>query len=630
MATSTDVSLELSTYLKIIGWYGIANARTFPCDGNAIKSPADMGTKMKDPEILHPFSLTAYVDKDWADHLCIGTTFNCFTKQSGSQLATEPILTQRKTHAEVSCRKVESLECLKSAYALSPSAALQFIKVIPLNFGFTTDGSNLSTEKRRDFLYSHIIQKERRYSKTISDTRNATESCTHYVDSVVYGGYLFVHLTSKNDIDETEAQNIMESGISFMGGRKAGLSASMNNHSESTKSQLSFHIISSIPINGFSMDEDIVKSFISKYENEETELTPIAFHFEPLTGAKLQPYHPFSQRKCEQLSLDVEGAKKTVDLLTSSAGLDSELRRMFKSQLHSIQDLSSAFTKIENKFHVKEDFVGIDPNKAVQDYNSLLKKFRENLKTTKYVGEDVGELSTLQACLGDVKSCAGFLEAKDAIGRLIMKHDTVTVKEKEKVILLIGKVGQGKSSLGNYLSGRGDFKVGHSSRGETQKIKSVSVMGEKKETLIVYDTPGFLDEKHHSKVATSEIKSEWSTGVHAFVWVLRSDLHDDVDRVLNKLKQRLFEGITEHMIIVFTFCEDPSFTIKGLLEENAKFKELSSKVGHRVIGIRSKNPLDIHDYERQETLKALLNLVNIIDNKKGKYIPPEKQSCVVM
>ncbi|PIK50943.1 hypothetical protein BSL78_12160 [Apostichopus japonicus] len=117
-----------------------------------------------------------------------------------------------------------------------------------------------------------------------------------------------------------------------------------------------------------------------------------------------------------------------------------------------------------------------------------------------------------------------------------MKHDTVTVKDKEKVILLIGKVGQGKSSVGNYLSGRSYFKVSNSSNGQTQKIKSVPVMSENDETLTVYDTPGFLDAIHHSKVATSEIKSEWSTGVHAFVWVLRSDLHDDVDRVLNKLK----------------------------------------------------------------------------------------------
>ncbi|XP_071829362.1 uncharacterized protein [Apostichopus japonicus] len=502
------------------------------------------------------------------------------------------------------------------------------MKLIPLEFGFTTSGNNSSTEKRSDFLYKNIIKKERRYLTTTPDTGNATESCTHYVDSVVYGGYMFVHLTSKIDIDETEAKHIIESGISFMG-RKAGLSASTNNHYKSTESQLSHHIISSIPINVFSEEKDIVNSFISTYKNEETDLTPISFHFQPLPGVKLKPYFEFSQREFEQLSLDVEGAKKTIDLLMSSAGLDLEFRRMFQSQLGSIQALRSAFTKIENQFHVKKDFVGISPIKAVEDYNLLLKKFREDLKNTKEVGKDVGELSTLQAYLGEVKSCAVLSEAKDAIGRLIMKKHTVTGKDGKKVILLIGKVGHGKSSVGNYLTGQDLFDVSSGSDGATQKIKEgrSTVLSEKKETMIVYDTPGFLDGTKRSKVATKEIKSEWSTGVHAFVWVLNSELPDDVEKVLAKLKKKLFEGITEHMIVAFTHCDGPNVTIQDLLDKHAEFKELSNQVGQRVIGIRSKNPLDVHEYERQETLKALLNLVNIMDKK---YTPASGSSCVVM
>lgn len=110
-------------------------------------------------QILQPFSLTSYAEKEWADHLRIGTTFNCFTSQSGPQLALENIQTEPTSHSETRCRKVESLKSLMSAYALSPSAAVRFLKLLPIDLSYIKDGSTSSKKERKHFLYSQIIRK---------------------------------------------------------------------------------------------------------------------------------------------------------------------------------------------------------------------------------------------------------------------------------------------------------------------------------------------------------------------------------------------------------------------------------------------------------------------------------------
>lgn len=72
----------------------------------------------------------------------------------------------------------------------------------------------------------------------------------------------------------------MKSGISYMG-RQAGLSASKKNHSDATKNARIHHIISSIPsnLNVFSQEGDIIERFVSKYNTDAPDLTPISVRF---------------------------------------------------------------------------------------------------------------------------------------------------------------------------------------------------------------------------------------------------------------------------------------------------------------------------------------------------------------
>ena len=106
------------------------------------------------------------------------------------------------------------------------------------------------------------------------------------------------------------------------------------------------------------------------------------------------------------------------------------------------------------------------------------------------------------------------------------KSNTVKIKNNynEYTVMLVGKMGAGKSSLGNFLLQREEFVTGDDIESVTNDNKCESRMITDKIKLRIIDTPGFGDFRGQAKVRDDVANAfyEAKDGVDAFIFVISS------------------------------------------------------------------------------------------------------------
>ena len=109
-----------------------------------------------------------------------------------------------------------------------------------------------------------------------------------------------------------------------------------------------------------------------------------------------------------------------------------------------------------------------------------------------------------------------------------MGNKSNTVKRKkdynEYTVMLVGKMGAGKSSLGNFLLQREAFVTGDDMARVTNDNRCESRMITDKIKLRIIDTPGFGDFREQEKVRDDVANAfyEAKDGVDAFIFVISS------------------------------------------------------------------------------------------------------------
>uniref|UniRef100_A0A8C5DBG4 AIG1-type G domain-containing protein n=1 Tax=Gouania willdenowi TaxID=441366 RepID=A0A8C5DBG4_GOUWI len=219
-----------------------------------------------------------------------------------------------------------------------------------------------------------------------------------------------------------------------------------------------------------------------------------------------------------------------------------------------------------------------------------------------------------------VVHCGNFPEAQ------IKKIQTLP----ERRIILVGKTGSGKSSLGNTLFGEEVFDPGHTSGSVTVVCKSATkiVMNTQ---LTVVDTPGIFDSGRSEEDLKSEIIMsivECGPGPHAFLIVLRVDMftkHEE--EVINRIIQYFSEKVLKYSVIVFTHGDrlPEGTTIQQFVDQNQKLKDVVRKCGGRCHVFdnrywKNNNPEEKYrsnSYQLKELLITVENLV--ISNNGGIY-----------
>lgn len=196
----------------------------------------------------------------------------------------------------------------------------------------------------------------------------------------------------------------------------------------------------------------------------------------------------------------------------------------------------------------------------------------------------------------------------------------------ELKVLLVGKRGAGKSTVGNSLLGKRIFETKFSEQPVTQRFSSVSRIWRERKFLII-DSPDLSS----SKDFKSELGKHTSPGPDAFLLVTPLGSFSNQDKaVLSTLQGSFGEKFFERMIILFTRKEDIGDQEVGMFLKTGDKAvcELIKKCQNRYSVFNYRAMAEEEQHQVDELLQKLVSMVQQNEDKTCTLSREKGKGCI--
>ncbi|KAI3961703.1 hypothetical protein MKW92_001310, partial [Papaver armeniacum] len=198
----------------------------------------------------------------------------------------------------------------------------------------------------------------------------------------------------------------------------------------------------------------------------------------------------------------------------------------------------------------------------------------------------------------------------------------VATPRKAKTLVVFGRVGDGKSALGNTIVGKKEFDSRPSVSGVTATCKLSTATLDDGQVVNVIDTPGLFDSSRGNQHIADEMVNCINLakdGIDGLILVcsVRTRFSNEEEGVVHSLRQIFGEKIINYLIIVFTGGDELDMTFSEYLSKcPSSLETILQLCNNRAVLFNNKTK---EEKFRKEQVQQLMSLINgVISENNGQ------------